>query len=67
MKRKAYEAADRAWAETFQQKYVGSPTLWGVTSAISEAAQGAGWWGDQQEEEEIAAQVLKLRGDVLKN
>lgn len=48
-----------AWRGVYEAKYAVSPTLWGVTSAITEAAQqGAGGWWEQQQEEVAASQLL---------
>ena len=50
----------QAWADTYEQSYAQSPTTWGITSAITEAAQGAEWWGAQSGEEAIASEVMGL-------
>lgn len=57
-----YEVQDRAqsWVTTYESKYAQSPTTWGITSAITEAAQGAEWWGATAEEEKIAADVMQV-------
>lgn len=47
-----------AWTKTFEASYSMSPTTWGVTSAITEAAQQQDWWVTQKEEEEVAAKIL---------
>lgn len=60
---KKYEIADdraKTWADTYATKYGESPTTWGITSAITEAAQGASVWTETAEEEHIAADVMAV-------
>lgn len=60
---KKYEVSaerGKAWADTYTKSYAQSPTTWGVTSAITEAAQGATWWGAQADEETIASNVMGI-------
>jgi hypothetical protein len=64
----ADSSAPTRWLKRFEASYTlpgYQPTLWGVTSAITEAAQSAGSWRQQQAEEEIAAVLIhKGLGDL---
>lgn len=51
--------APARWLKRYEASYaLPTPTLWGVTSAITQAAQEAGGWRTQQAEEEIAAKLV---------
>jgi hypothetical protein len=54
------EERAQAWTQTYERGYASSPTTWGLTSAITEAAQAAGPWYQQAEEEAVAANVLNV-------
>jgi hypothetical protein len=54
-----------AWETTFKNGYAQSPTVWGLSSAISEAAQGQEWWHTQAEEEKVAAQLVHVHWKAL--
>jgi Domain of unknown function (DUF932) len=55
-----HETRAAEWTKVYEAKYSMSPTTWGLTSAITEAAQQQDWWVTQQEEEEVAAKVIHL-------
>jgi len=61
----AGEARAEAWADTYRAKYSDSPTLWGVTSAITDAAQGLSYWREQAAEEQIASQLVTVQCRAL--
>ena len=60
------ETVVKSWVDTFESRYSGSPTLWGVTSAITEAAQQRDWWVTQAEEEKVASQLMAQRWQYVK-
>lgn len=60
------ETVVKSWVDTFESRYSDSPTLWGVTSAITEAAQQRDWWVTQAEEEKVASQLMAQRWQYVK-
>ena len=49
----------QTWAEVYGRSYSESPTLWGLSGAITEAAQGMPW-AEQAREQRTAAQVQRI-------
>jgi hypothetical protein len=61
------QATATTWKETYESKYLPQygANLWSVTSAITDAAQGAGSWWEQQAQEEVAGALLAKQWAVL--
>jgi len=55
----------KAWESVYDSRYAQSPTLWGVTSAITDAAQLAASWWEQNAQEEVASELLAKQWVML--
>lgn len=62
-------ARAQAWGEVYDSRYAGQDapggTAWGISSAITEAAQDRPWWKAQAEEEEVGSAVVQRLFNVL--